>query len=338
MPIYLREPEAPAGGPDGKGWNRLSLNAHFGTGDQCALRPRRWGALLEAQDTRRARWGGFGLCVRRGQCDDCPVMEALHDRCTAVLVNAPRVLVRVERVFASDALFAGPDGYRLWVTTGPDDRDYRNRRPWTWEDAVRVRGWDLGRAYFDEHGEGFWLERTTRVPALGCVITSRPRSSSTRHAFRVARCGVALLHCAGECRHDTELLNAISHACPGPDGADEERVPVHWRQAREMTPQPTGSLRFGVDVSTMSVKIVAVDGPRRERARLTLSGSGWTADRVRAAGDALRAHLAPRRTMNVDHPENSEERCVHCGCSENEFAPGCNCPNLVTCPAGCGRP
>ena len=78
---------------------------------------------------------------------------------------------------------------------------------------------------------------------------------------------------------------------PGPEGADEERVPVHWRQAQEMTPSPAGDLRFGVDVRTMSVKIVVVDGPWHERARLTLSGSGWTAERVRAAGEALRAHL-----------------------------------------------
>ncbi|MFF4179677.1 hypothetical protein [Streptomyces sp. NPDC001750] len=293
MPIYLREPEAAPGGPDGKGWNRLSLSAHFGTGGgQCALRPRSWGALVEAQDTRRARWGGHGPCIRSGQCDDCPVLEALHTRCTVIPVNAPRVLVRIEPVFTPGLAFTGPAGYRLWVTTGPDERDYRNRQPWTWDHAVRVPGWDLGPAHFDEHGDGFWLERTTRVPALGCVITTRTRTSSTRHAFRVARCGVALLHCSGRCTHDTELLNAISHACPGPEGANEERVPVHWRQAQEMTPRPAGSIRFGVDVRSMSVKIVVVDGPRCERARLTLSGSGWTADRVRAAGEALRAHLA----------------------------------------------
>ncbi|MFF6801090.1 hypothetical protein [Streptomyces sp. NPDC012616] len=302
MPIYLREPEVPAGGPDGKGWNRLSLNAHGGLGAQCALRPRRWGALLEAQDTRRARWGGFGPCIRRGQCDGCPVREALNDRCTAVLVNAPRVLVRVELVFTPGTLVTGPAGHRLWVTTGPDDRDYRSGRPWTWDHAVRVYGWKLGRPYYDEHGEGFWLERTTHVPASGCAITTRARTFATRHAFRVARCRVAFLHCSGECSHDTELLNAISHACPGPDGADEERLPVHWRQAPEMTPQPTGGIRFGLDVGTLSVKITAIGALGCERARLTLSGSGWTAERVRAAGEALRAHL------NADRTEDGEER------------------------------
>ncbi|WP_019061737.1 hypothetical protein [Streptomyces prunicolor] len=292
MPIFLRAPEAPAGGPDGKGWNRLSLNAHFGLPNQCALRPRRWGSLLESHDTRRARWGGFGPCVNRGDCNDCPVRQAVDEQWTVIPVNVPRVLVRIEPVFAADTMFTGPDGWRLWLTTGPDDRDYRNRPPLGWDAMARVRGWDLGRPYIDEHGEGFWLERTARVPAWGCSIVTKTWPSFTRHAFRVARTGVALLHHHGDCAHGDELLNAISQACPGPDGADEERVPVHWRQAREMTPPAVGDLWFGVDVATMSVKIVAVDGPRNERARLTLSGSGWTAERVRAAGEALRAHLA----------------------------------------------
>lgn len=291
MPIYLREPQAAFQGPDGKGWNRLSLNAHGGTGSQCALRPRHWAALIEAQDTRRAHWGGHGLCIRHGQCENCPVMEAWRGQCTVVPVNAPRVLVRIELIFAPGTKFTGPAAHRLWVTTGPQDQNYRNGQPWTWEDAARVRGWDLGRAYFDEHGEGFWLERTTRVPAPGCVVTTRPRSSFTRHAFRVTHCRVALLHCAVECTHDTELLNAISHACPGPEGTAEERVPVRWSQAPEMTPRPAGSIRFGVDIRPMSVRITAVESDWNERARLTLSGSGWTADRVRAAGEALRTHL-----------------------------------------------
>ncbi|MEU2857632.1 hypothetical protein ABZ672_04270 [Streptomyces mirabilis] len=202
--------------------------------------------------------------------------------------------MRCEPVFAPDTLFGGPAGWRLWVTTGPDDKDYRERqqRAWSWEDAVRVLGWDLDRAHLDEHGEGFWLERTTRIPAWGCGITTRARSSFTRHVFRVARCRVALLRCPGECSHDTELLNAISHACPGPEGANEERIPVRWTQAPEMTPPPTKRLRFGVEIRPMTVRVTATEDMQCEAAQLTLTGSGWTAERVRAAGEALRAHLA----------------------------------------------
>ncbi|KUN37719.1 hypothetical protein AQJ30_15660 [Streptomyces longwoodensis] len=293
MPIHLTAPEAAPGGPDGKGWNRLSLNAHFGQAAQCALRPQRWAALLESQDTRRARWGGFGPCVNGGKCDACPLLAALHDQCTVVPFNAPRVLVRVEPVYPPDAMFAGPAGWRLWPTLGPDDRDYRDRRPWSWEDVVRVHGWEVGRAYVDEHGDGFWLERTTRVPAVGVSIRSKARASFTRHSFAVASTGVAMLHCGGgACTHDEELLNAISHACPGPDGADEERVPVRWWQDIQLAPEPVGAYRFAAAVSPYSVRIVARDRELREWGRLTLTGSGWTTERVLAAGGALRAHLA----------------------------------------------
>ncbi|MEU7323371.1 hypothetical protein ABZ682_22890 [Streptomyces griseoviridis] len=290
MPIYLPAPEAPANGPDGKGWNRLSLNAHGGFLNQCALRPRRWGALLDSRDTRRASWGGFGRCINHGGCGDCPLRKARYEQCTVVPVNAPRVLVRIEPLFADDAMFGGVDGFRLWVTTGPADREYRNGQPWTWEDAVRVRGWNLGSAYVDDLGEGFWLERTAFVPAVGCAITTRARSSFTRHAFRVKQCRVALLHCSGGCAHDVELLNAVSHACPGPDGADELRVPVRWAQAQQMALAPNSSIGFRFDVRPMYVEIVASDRDRTW-VRLTLTGSGWTVDRVRAAGEALRDHL-----------------------------------------------
>ncbi|MGO4421431.1 hypothetical protein AB4Z54_22670, partial [Streptomyces sp. MCAF7] len=116
--------------------------------------------------------------------------------------------MRVEPTYSGDDVMfnAGPDGWRLWVTTGPDDRDYRNRRPWVWEEAARVHGWDLGRPYVDERGEGFWLERTTRVPAWGCSITTRTWPSFARHGFRVNKTRVALLHHHGECAHGEELL------------------------------------------------------------------------------------------------------------------------------------
>ncbi|MGW5456616.1 hypothetical protein [Nocardia sp. NPDC003979] len=48
MTIYLRPPEPNPGGPDGQGWNRLSLNAHTSVpAPQCALRPRTYAALCD---------------------------------------------------------------------------------------------------------------------------------------------------------------------------------------------------------------------------------------------------------------------------------------------------
>ncbi|MGO4423016.1 hypothetical protein AB4Z54_31020, partial [Streptomyces sp. MCAF7] len=67
---------------------------------------------------------------------------------------------------------------------------------------------------------------------------------------------------------------------------------VRWFQSPELTPQPVVGIRLFVDVHNMSVQIKAVEGMRDERARLTLTGSGWTTERVQAAGEALRTHLA----------------------------------------------
>ncbi|MFF3665434.1 hypothetical protein [Microtetraspora malaysiensis] len=78
MPIYLPAPAHDSRGPDGDGWNRLSLNAGPVYPGQCALAPTSYATLWESQDTRRARWGGFGPCVRCGDCTSCPAMSALR--------------------------------------------------------------------------------------------------------------------------------------------------------------------------------------------------------------------------------------------------------------------
>lgn len=143
MPIHLRAPEYKPGGPDGKGWNRLSLGAHYGSpSDQCALRPRSYGTLWESHNTRRARWGGFGPCIGDGACDACPVFAALQTP-TNIDTSADQVLVRVTE-----------NG-----TPVPTVRVLGDK--WTWADLVRLRGWRLGRQHRDEEGDGFWLTRTT---------------------------------------------------------------------------------------------------------------------------------------------------------------------------------
>lgn len=117
MPIHLPEP-APTRPADGKGFNRLSLNAHMGVGGaQCALLPRSYATLLESQDTRRARWGGFGSCTRgQGACGDCPVLTDRPVR--EVAFNAPRVLLRVETLFDAGATLMGlPDSPHATLRT-----------------------------------------------------------------------------------------------------------------------------------------------------------------------------------------------------------------------------
>jgi len=144
MPIYLKAPERQPRGPDGRGWNRLSL--HVFANDQCAWRPRSYPALVDAQDTRRARHGPYGWCIRDGQCDTCPIFNA-EPRPLAAFTD--RLLVRIHP----------HDGY-LWIMNRPDDGWGEFGVRWTWEEVLQVRGWTVGDRYQDEHSDGFWLERS----------------------------------------------------------------------------------------------------------------------------------------------------------------------------------
>jgi hypothetical protein len=140
MPIFLRAPEYKPGGPDSKGWNRLSLGAHYGQpSGQCALLPRSYGTLFESGDTRRAQWGSFGPCTRNGDCNACPVLRALLHDPTSIDTVEDRVAVRV-------------------IENGtPIPLVYVMGNQWTWAELTRLRGWRLGRRFRDEEGEGFWL-------------------------------------------------------------------------------------------------------------------------------------------------------------------------------------
>lgn len=143
MPIFLRAPAHNPAGPDGQGWNRLSIWSP--AGDECALRPHSYAALIESQDTRHARYGGFGACIRQGQCDGCPIrtrpVRELH-------AFTDRVLARISPSDGHPWLMNHPD--KGWASFG-----YR----WTWEDVARVPGWTIGDRHVDQHGDGFWLVR-----------------------------------------------------------------------------------------------------------------------------------------------------------------------------------
>lgn len=146
MPIYLPAPAHRNGGPDGKGWNRLAVNAMGALiDDQCALRPRDYSHLRESQDTRRARYGGYGPCTSAGNCIECPILQAAPKRLDSL---DDRVLVRIHPV----------DG-RPCLMNRPEDGWASLALRWTWQDLARLDGWEVGRRYHDEHGDGFWLER-----------------------------------------------------------------------------------------------------------------------------------------------------------------------------------
>lgn len=147
MPIHLKAPEPVNGGPDGKGWTRLSIASMGGlASDQCALQPRDYSHLVESQDTRRARYGGYGPCTRNGHCETCPVFQGAPRTLSAL---TDRVLVRIGARGAPYLMNRPEDG---WASVA---------RRWTWQDLARLDGWEIGRRYEDKHSAGFWLERAT---------------------------------------------------------------------------------------------------------------------------------------------------------------------------------
>ncbi len=159
MPIHLKAPTHKPGGPDGKGWNRLSLNAHMGRAtDRCAMRPRTYGALWESRrNTQHAEWGGFyAACTNSGACDTCPLLTT-----KAPTLNAftDRVLVRIldRRPVETDDFIPGGRPAELHLMNHPDKGWASSSYQWTWEDIRRLAGWEVGPRHADEHGDGFWL-------------------------------------------------------------------------------------------------------------------------------------------------------------------------------------
>ncbi|SOE25701.1 hypothetical protein SAMN05442782_2446 [Streptomyces sp. OK228] len=143
MPIHLRAPSHDPNGPDGQGWNRLSLGSL--AGDECALRPLDYGALLEVHGgTHRASYGGYGPCTAQGNCETCPVFQAGPRALTA---PGHRVLVRVD-----------PGGHPHLMAR-PDDGWSSASLPCMWQDLARLNGWAIGSRHRDQYGDGFWLTK-----------------------------------------------------------------------------------------------------------------------------------------------------------------------------------
>lgn len=176
MPIYLPAPGYTPGGPDGQGWNRISLGSL--AGDECALQPHSWATLRESRDTRLARYGGFGLCTRRGACDSCEVLTRRPRT-----LNTPHdvVLVRLQRRDGpgdQPYVMAALDPAAGWA--GPAE-------PWSWADLSRVPDWDLADRHWDEHGEAFWLVRYGAADAVGTLSWRETQTGETVRRYQATR-------------------------------------------------------------------------------------------------------------------------------------------------------
>ena len=167
MPIYLEGPEPSPGGPDGQGWNRLSLNAHMHTPTaRCAMRPRTYPTLHTiGRDSRLCEWGGqWAACDHRpgGDCTACPrLVGPIRPLCVSATVTT--VMVRVYEPDRVDDLLPGgiPAQLRICVRDNGGDGDWNAAAVWTWEELARLTGagWKVGRQFHDHHGPGFWLHR-----------------------------------------------------------------------------------------------------------------------------------------------------------------------------------
>ncbi|MFE3185515.1 hypothetical protein ACFXKR_32255 [Streptomyces violascens] len=289
MPIHLAQP-APTRPADGKGFNRLTVNAHIWAGDaQCALRPKSWATLSESYDTRRAQWGGFGHCIRQApDCETCPVLADLDTAAEQVPFNSPKVLVRIETVVDPKAMFTAEPVSTLWMTDRSDDPNYRSHgQKWTWLRIRHLKGWDLGRRHRDEIGEGFWLHRTPEAAPAHVEVRTKVRQTFTRHAYVVNGTRAALLTCYSRCRHkDGCLLNAIGHHVP--EQADADALALDWRQL-QLLRDLHGRRHLVLGANWGACGVTLMEGGEF-RAQLAFSGSTWTAEQIQNAATALISH------------------------------------------------
>lgn len=151
MPIHLPTPAHRNGGPDGQGWNRISLGSL--ADDECALRPLDYSHYRESQDTRRASYGGFGSCIAAGQCEGCPIFQRITGNAVQLEAFTDEVLVRI----------SAADG-TPWLMNKPEQGWSSSAQHWTWERLALLSGWHPAENYRDDHGTGFWLRRTPDNP------------------------------------------------------------------------------------------------------------------------------------------------------------------------------
>ncbi|MFD3422625.1 hypothetical protein [Streptomyces decoyicus] len=211
--IFLPDPGYGPGGPDGQGWNRLSLNAHFDTRHQCGLLPQNYVALWESMTGRQA-WGGFARCRRLapGRCGDCRVQQ-LHlardgfdwPTGTPLLLARVRPLPRTPGSMFFD-LAAGLSELELmsWVgePTGVEA---------DWRTVRNSAGLRLGRRFWDEDGEAFWLVRHNSS-ASSTAVRTRTYRACTRHALYGSdgQLRLAVLTCYGRCTHSSYALEQLA--------------------------------------------------------------------------------------------------------------------------------
>lgn len=139
--LKLQPPPHNPRGPDGQGLNRLAV-LQPDPQPQCALRPRSYEALVEAdRGSKFATYGHYGRCVADA-CASCPRSPA-----AAPEPLGDEILVRLDE-----------EG-RPWIMNRPDrgwgERGFRT----SFEALANMPSFRPDRRHRDSHGTGFWMVR-----------------------------------------------------------------------------------------------------------------------------------------------------------------------------------
>ncbi|MFJ4680585.1 hypothetical protein [Kitasatospora sp. NPDC088783] len=246
MTVFLPQPSYGSSGPDGRGWNRLNLGAHFEVRHQCGLLPVRFTTLWESM-TGRQRWGGYERCTDPvpGDCTGCPVQRRhLEPFADAWPAGHPALLARIRPLPPTPgATFADPAAGRSTV----------DLTSWLGRNTVANTGWvslrntpglRVGWSWRDEEGEAFWTARDNPAAATAAV-RSKAYEGHTRHALYAAPGAprLALVTCHGGCAHDglgnlaADLAAARAHEC----AAGARELPEQLRGVRDVCLEAQGA-------------------------------------------------------------------------------------------------
>ncbi|MFH0246184.1 hypothetical protein ACGRHY_28050 [Streptomyces sp. HK10] len=213
MPVFLAQPSYGPGGPDGQGWNRLSLCAHFDERHQCGLLPTTYATLYESM-TGRQGWGDFERCPKLapGHCPACPVQRGhLEHQGIAWPSGTPLLLVRVCPLPPTpEAMFADPMAGRSMLHLHSWQGDAVDVEA-DWQTVRNTPGIRLGRAFWDRQGQAFWLVRNNPA-AKSATVRSRRYKTHVRHALYggEGKPRLALLTCHDRCTHSADDLQHLA--------------------------------------------------------------------------------------------------------------------------------
>ncbi|MBQ0888556.1 hypothetical protein KBZ94_27160 [Streptomyces sp. RM72] len=237
VPTYLDNPhEYEPSGPDGQGWNRLSLNAHFDTPAHCGLRPIRFASLFEAR-TGRQRWGGYERCMGaklvsrpvpdvspdtpRIRCGTCPVYQNAREH--PPVPNWPE-----QSVLLLGRVRDWPRTPGMWIADPAAGRSSVHLHTWQGQDTGVAVDWpDLAVAaeirmtwqFHDQDGDAFWIVRLNPGAEQTAVHTKNFRDHTRHVLYAPGARRLAGVKCHGTCAHEDWHLHHLAADLADLDGA-----------------------------------------------------------------------------------------------------------------------